>query len=507
MIANIEELIQVYLRAAKENRYILLLISLVVASVILFLAITWPKSYTSSASIYADNSNILQPLMEGNAVATGIVNQARLAEDILFSRDFNDDILEAGGYNPAQLSPSAAELAIENIRSSTVIANQGRGPASLIVISHTDSDPITAFRVTQKYTQIFIEESVVAKQQESRSAFEFIESQVASYQAKLQESENRLSEFKSANNFGTLANANNRIATYRADVERLELEIVQLDTQIESVEAQLTGEQEVSRDLSEENAIRGRINALMQERDRMRAIYHDTYPDLIQINSQIVELQKQLETGEFGGFVPIQSNELNSDGVTPLHQELRRQLSGLITTRGARITQKQGIESLLAAEEDRARRINETEAELAELTRDYTVTQNFYNNMLERLENARVSMHLDEEQQGVTFRIQESAVIPITPDGFTVREFMLGSLLLAIFVPFGIVYSVVTLDQRVRTESSWMEEWPPLIATIPPVVSRKSILSSNRLFMAFVIILFIGLYGTFSYLYLSGIIG
>ena len=300
MIANIEELIQVYLRAAKENRFILLIISLVVAILVLFLAITLPKSYTSSATIYADNSNILQPLMEGAAAATGIVNQARLAQDILFSREFNSEILEAAGYNPSELDPSETELVVNQIHGRTNISNQGRGPASLIVISYTASDPVIAFRVAQTYTQIFIEESVVSKQQESRSAFEFIESQVASYQAKLQESERRLSDFKSSNNFGTLANANNRIATYRADIERLELEIVQLDTQIESVEAQLAGEQEVSRDLSEENALRGRINALIQERDRLRALYHDTYPDIVQINSLIADLQVQLESGEYG---------------------------------------------------------------------------------------------------------------------------------------------------------------------------------------------------------------
>lgn len=504
MMPNIDDLIKTYLRALSEKRFWLALIGIVVAAGSLTVAATLPKSYTASASIYADNSNILQPLMQGNAVTTGLVNQARMARDILFSREFTDPILDAAGIEYSQMSLAEKEQQIKGIQGRTSIINQGRGPASLIVISHTDQDPVRAFRITQRYTSIFIEESVSTKQLESRSAFEFIERQVGSYQLKLQESENNLSNFKSANNLGTLANANNRIATYRADIEELDLELVQIDTQIESVESQLAGENEVAKDMSEVNSIRARQNALEVRRDALRSTFHDSYPDVVQINNQIADLQAMLETVSTSTYLP--SEDLDNSGATTLHQELRSRLAILRTTKEARTSQRNGIRSLLAAEEDRARRINETEAELAELTRDYNVTQDFYNSMLARLENARVSMQLDEEQQGLTFKIQESAVIPTQPDGMGFTELMGASFILAMGVPFGLMVTLIQLDPRVRTEANFKDNWPPLLASVPPLRATRRRWISDNVFVVLVFLAFLALYGIAAYLNITGYI-
>ena len=104
MMPNIDDLIKTYLRALSEKRFWLALIGIVVAAGSLTVAATLPKSYTASASIYADNSNILQPLMQGNAVTTGLVNQARMARDILFSREFTDPLMDAAGIEYSQMS-------------------------------------------------------------------------------------------------------------------------------------------------------------------------------------------------------------------------------------------------------------------------------------------------------------------------------------------------------------------------------------------------------------------
>src|SRR5690554_814348 len=123
-----------YLRGLSAHRNLFALCFLVVAAVTIVLAFVWPKSYTSSSTIYADNSNILRPLMEGNAVATSIADQARMAREILFRRQFSDDILRAAGYEPARLSPAEKEVLITNIQNRTQVANVGRAPASLIQI-------------------------------------------------------------------------------------------------------------------------------------------------------------------------------------------------------------------------------------------------------------------------------------------------------------------------------------------------------------------------------------
>ena len=506
MRLNLEELIQIYLRELQDKRLLYSLIVIVVAVATLLAAVSWPKTYTASSTIYADNRNILQPLMAGDAVAPSSgEDQARMAQDILFGRAHTDAILEAAGYEAATLSQQEKDSLIEGIQNRTRINNAGRGAARLITISHSSSDPVVAFSVTQKYTTIFIDEAAVSELDESRRAFEFIERQVSSYQQELQESEARLSEFKSANNFGTLANANNRIAGYQRSIEEIDLELVQIETQMQIVEAQLAGEVTVMRDMSEINSIRSRINALQITLDSLRSRFHDSYPDVIQVSNQIADLEAMLESGD-SRSLPLLSG-LENDEVPPLHQELRSRLASLQASRQSNISERESLLVLLEAEEERARRINETEAELAELTRDYNVTQNFYNSLLGRLENARVSMHMNEEEQGIVFKIQEAAVIPTQPDGFSFSQLMIGSALFSFAAPLGLMVVMLEVDPRIRAESSWSAEWPPLLGTVPPMKAEKSFLRSSILVLIGLLVVVLLIYGSVAFLYLMGLFG
>ncbi len=498
------EIAQAYVRELSAHRKWFALGFIVIAVITIGVATTWPKSYTSFSTIYADNSNILQPLMEGNAVATGIGDQARMAEEILFNRTYTDEVLKTSGWDPTSLSPSEKDEIILGIQARTEVTNVGRAPASLIRIAHSDKDPVKAFTIAQKYTTLFIEESVVEKRTESRSAFNFIQNQVDTYKQKLQESEERLSRFKSENNNGTLEEANSRISSYRAEIERLELDLGQLDTEAASVQAQLAGEQEVQKDLTELNAFRNRINALQIQLDGLRSRFHDNYPDVVAVQEQISDLMSLYENGNAGVLISI--DDLQTGGITPLHQELRSRLAEIETTKQSKMTQLNGIKGLFVAETDRIKLINESVAQLAELTRDYNVTRDFYNDLTKTLENARVSMNLDEEQQGVTFKVQEAAVIPTQPDGFAFTQLLLGSFLLALAVPLGILVLYMELDPRVSSEADFQPDWPPYLIAIPPMAMGQRKRVSDGMFITLMVVLTIILYGTAIMINITGLV-
>lgn len=494
MSTTVADMARGYLRELSSHRkwfagcYFLVMIDTLVA------ALTWPKTYTSFSTIYADNSNILQPLMEGNAVATSIVDQARMAEEIIFKRAYYDEVLKAAGYPVETLTLEQKDSLIEDIQDSTTVSNVGTQPASLIRIAFSDSSPVRAFSIAQKYTSLFIEESVVDKRDESKSAFEFIQNQVTTYHTKLQESESKLSTFKSQNNNGTLAETNSRISRYRSDIERLELELVQLGTEGAAVERELSGENEVAKDISEMAALRNRINALQMQLDTLKSRFHDNYPDVIQLQAQIDDLMGMYETGDAG--LLIQADDLvDNNGITPLHQELRSRLAAIKTSMQTKNSQLAGVRTLLGEEEKKIALINESEAQLAELTRDYNVTRDFYNDMMKKLETARVSMHLDEEQQGVTFKVQESAVIPTQPDGLSFGKLLMGSFLLAMSAPLGLLVLYMELDPRIRSESNFVPEWPPLLMVVPPLKSsiRKAI--SDRVMILLIVVVSLFIYG------------
>ena len=132
-----------------------------------------------------------------------------------------------------------------------------------------------------------------------------------------------------------------------------------------------------------------------------------------------------------------------------LRSELSRVRSDMSALR-ARVSE---TETLLQGELDRGRRVADSEAKLAELTRDYEVNRDIYQDLLRRRENARVSMSLDSEHRGLTFRIQEPAALPLQPSGLRFLHFSLAGLAL------GAAALVRRRRRSRREEGSGFQRW------------------------------------------------
>ena len=167
-----------------------------IALVALALGVLWPKTYTSSTTILIQEDNIIQPLMEGRAVATGVTDRGRIAREVIYSRKILAAVLEEGGWLAAKPSLLEQERLAERLKAATVVRNGGE---NLIQISYKDSDPDRTFRVTRKFAEMFISESLAAKERESREAYEFIAARVEEYHRKLTGAEDRLKEFRAEN--------------------------------------------------------------------------------------------------------------------------------------------------------------------------------------------------------------------------------------------------------------------------------------------------------------------
>ena len=74
--------------------------------------------------------------------------------------------------------------------------------------------------------------------------------------------------------------------------------------------------------------------------------------------------------------------------------------------------------------------IPEVEAELLRLSRDYDVNKKQYDELLQRLESARISEQADQSTEDVKFRVIEPPALPLVPSG-PQRTALSGVVLLA----------------------------------------------------------------------------
>src|SRR3546814_12972129 len=104
---------------------------------------------------------------------------------------------------------------------------------------------------------------------------------------------------------------------------------------------------------------------------------------------------------------------------------------------------------MLAQEIERSGRIAASESSLAELTRDYEVNRDLYQDLLKRRENARVSMNLDAERRRLSFRIQEPATVQLRPSGLRLLPVPGPALILLRVGPSAVSVGFIKLDPRV----------------------------------------------------------
>lgn len=452
----------------------------------LALGMLLPKRYTASTTILVEQSNIIAPLMEGRAVPTGVANRANIAREVALSRKVMAEILEVGGWMEKNPSPIEQDRLIEQIGNRTRFSSPRE---NLIQIVYTDADPRRAHAVTRAFAEHVIEESLTMKERESREAYEFIDAQVRQYHAKLTEAESNLERYRGENpdaRPGVEGDVNARIRELRRQIENSRLDLMDLRSQEDALRAQLSGESEITTVQTRAGQFRVRLMELQSERDGLLLNYTALHPDVVRLEHQIRDLEQDLLREESRERLRASGPGEELSGAAaynPLYAELRSKLAEASRRSAATASRIAAAEDLLEQERERNRQIAASESTLAELTRDYEVNRELYQDLLKRRENARVSMNLDAERQGLSFRIQEPAMVPLRPSGLRLLHVAGAGLMLACAVPMALLLAFVKLDPRVRSPKRIEDIGLPLLAVIPPYRSRRDRIAELRRYL------------------------
>jgi protein tyrosine kinase modulator len=485
------------LRAVKlelyRKRVAVVVVFMLVTSGVMAYGYLMPKQYTSEAVLYADQSNILQPLLRGQAEVTQIdrINEAR---EMLQSRSFLEQVgldtgLITGGETDQVRNGKIAALR-QQVRMRVTNGN-------FLELRYTSGDPDESFRVLSSVLNRFVERTVRKKRSESQGAFEFIDSQVKSYQRQLEEAEQKLKEFKAANQDGTERTVQSRIESLRGDIENLKLEIQQTESEVQLTRAQLENEEPVRRITVDpgRSSTERRLANLYQELDSLLLRFHEKHPDVISVKDQIADLENQVSSG--GG--EVREGTVTEVLENPVYENLKIQLADSTTRLAVQKNRLASLQRLLEEAFERSERVAENQAELSDLTRDYDVTRGVYEDMLQRREKARLSMTLDVQGEGVSYKIQEPASYPTHWDGLQLYQVGLAGPFLGSAAVLGLLTMLVMLDQRVRSPRALQLALPeaiPVITTIPHYRStwKDRLLRKDVLFLLFILVMFMAGY-------------
>ncbi|MFU8830610.1 MAG: XrtA system polysaccharide chain length determinant [Wenzhouxiangella sp.] len=442
------ELIPASVREMQRRLTWIVTVFVLIALISLGVAFFWPKQYHAATTILVSEDNIIRQLMEGRAVATSVYDRAAIAREVVFSRKVMDQVLEAAGWMVTDSDRAERDRLAEAVESRTTI---GSPRDNLIRIAYWDTDPTRSQVVTASFAELFMAESSEAKRQESREAYEFIAAQVGQYHSRLIEAELRLKQFRDASEDarpGSGIEVSARVAELRRDLENWRMQQHDLRSRMVTLQGQLGELGSDTRNDSYQNQLRQQIARLQDELDSQLLDLTPRHPDVVRSRHRIEALREELAASADR----IRRGEDTSRALnSPMHLELGSTLAGVrreIAGTDARI---RSGEALLANELQRGRRVADSDIELAELSRDHEVNQSIYADLLNRLENARLSMHMDETGHGLTFSLHEPAIEPARPSGLRFLHIATGGLMAAVAMPLGLVLLLVRIDPRVRS--------------------------------------------------------
>ncbi len=470
-----EQLVEALSREAFVYRKAVVALFVFVTIAAAVVGLSWPLRYTSATTILVEEKNIIQPLMQGAAVDTGVMDRASIAREVIYGHKIMDQIAVDAGWVKSDTTPKQKADIIHNILiPRTKISHVGDNK-NIIKIQYSDDNPKRAYLTAKELADLFIAVTLQAKAKESEDAFNFIDQQVQQYRAKLTTAEDALKQFQSANlraRPGSEEEIGKRLNDLQDKIDQTDEELKETEIKQNSLKKQLSGEAEATAVFSQDGQYRTRIAELQAQLATLRLNYQDTYPDIVRIKHQIEDLdqaiaedQAKQKNGKAGSQQPANDESLM---LNPLYQQLRQELSQTKTKIATLNARSADYRQLLQEELSRGRQVHGGEATLAELTRDYTVNRDIYQDLLRRRENARVSMNLDKQKEGLTFQIQDHATMPLEPNSLRFSDFIFGGFILALILPIGLLYAKLKFDPRVCLESSISEKLRLPVLTVVP---------------------------------------
>lgn len=388
-----------------------------------------PDKYEASARIFVNTASILKPLMSGLTVQPNDDQQIAMLSRVVISRPNVEKLVQMVGLDADVKSKEDYERLIDNVTRALEIRGAGRD--NLYTLTFRDVQPERAKRVVQLFSSMFIESGYGGKASDTDAAKKFIDEQIAIYEKKLQEAENRLKDFK-LKSLGVTAGEGkdhfSRMAETSSLLEKAQLELREAENQRDAFKRGLAAEEpspgspaatpSVSSNAISE--IEGRIDAMRRNLDMLLQKYTENHPDVQGTQRVIRELEEQRNQmmaarrreGAPAAATVFSAGPRASEQLKVSLASAEANVASLrarVAEYSARYAKLRGAASAMP----------QLEAEYAQLNRDYDVNKKNYESLVARRESASISGEMQSVSGVADFRLIDPPRVsprPVSPN-------------------------------------------------------------------------------------------
>lgn len=404
-----------------KKRFVMILSWLICPLGFVYVA-SLPDTFESKAVVYVDTRSVLQPLLRGLAIQSNPDQEVQMMAKTLLSRSNLETIAREADLDLTTKNDSEFSELVNKLQKSIQLKATGRDNIFTITYSHKTA--AVAQKVVQETLDLFVEGSLGNNRRDTDTAGKFLNEQIAEYETRLSEAEQRLANFKRQYNdiLPVAGSFYTNLQKLQSDREETRLMIRQTLQQVDSLRSQLSrgrstdgfgvtnADEPVLRTRYDE-----RIKVLEEELDRLRLRFTDLHPDVIEAQT-LLESLEQARKREIEAFLSSEPAE-QGQPVGELNRELQLEVSRLESQVASFRVKEADLDAKILDLESKIDLVPQIEAESTALNRDYDITKQKYEELLSRRESADLSRRADVSAEELKFRIIEPPLLPIAPSG------------------------------------------------------------------------------------------
>jgi succinoglycan biosynthesis transport protein ExoP len=361
-------------------------------------------------------------------------------------------------------------------------------------VSYSSRDPHVAQQVTSELTNLFINENLEVRQQQSEDTTKFLESQLETARKTLSDQEDKIRQFKGehpgelptqvGSNLQILAGLQSQLQTEEDALNTAKQQRVYLETLVGQYRS-LQGTAKSS------GTAPGGLPAVTEELEKLRAQladlqshYTDRHPDVRKLKQQIAETEKtrdqiiaELKAKESAPADPTANTTPDPSTITDASSPMVT-LQGQQQSNRVEISNRErAVADLKAKVIDYQTRLNQEpvrEQQLSDLTRGYEQSKANYDDLLKKKNESAMATSMELLQQGERFRIIDAPSLPVKPEFPNRLKFCGMGLGIGLALGAVVAGAFEMTDDRIYDEKQLQKLLPVAVISEIPTVAAPS---------------------------------
>jgi polysaccharide chain length determinant protein (PEP-CTERM system associated) len=455
-----------------------------------------PDIYESDARLYVDTDAVLFPLLKGIAVDTESVNKIEILQKSILSHDNIDQIVTIV-FPTVPPGPNAdRERLIRRLTQEIRVTSQER---NLFIVGYTDRDPKVARDVVKTAISAFLKSQAGTAHAQMSDAQQFLRQQIDTYEQQLTDAENRRAQYL-AQHTDVLQGEGNfaaHLASARAALAAAQTEQADAKVRLHTLQQEIAGIPKLlSTDaLSASTGTASPVSRLAeaeQNLTKLRLRFTEAYPDVRAAEQLVATLRAEAATTA-GPANTTDPHGLGRNVSNPVYEQVRLRIVEAETNIASLDIKIGNAKANVQHLEELAREAPAIEAKYKRLDRDYTVLKSNHDELLSRLESARIAAAADASTNNRELQVIDPPRIGQLPVGPKRRLLISAVLCAGLFSAIAAVAGLKYLDQSVNTSRSLSEFGRPVLGSISLLVddlARRQALNSMIAFLLVAVSLF-----------------